>query len=112
VAIEQRDALELMSIHDSPEALFFVDPPYLHDLRGTKHGYRHEMSNQDHETMITALAGLKGMVVLCGYRNDLYDSLGWHSIEKNTHADGARDRTEILWINAATQKAQTQLSLL
>ena len=111
VAIENRDALELMQLHDSSEALFFVDPPYVHDTRGNKHGYRFEMDNEAHERLIDLLASLKGMVVLCGYESPIYDRLGWTTVQRETYADGARERTEVLWLNPACVKAQAQQSL-
>jgi len=111
VAVENRDALELMALHDSPEALFFVDPPYVHDTRNEKHGYVFEMTNEDHAKLVTLLKGMKAMVVLCGYDNPLYDELGWEKRKKNTYADGANARTEVLWLNPAAVAAQTQQSL-
>lgn len=112
VAVENRDALELMGIHDSPEALFFVDPPYVHDTRNEKHGYRFEMTDADHGRLMDQLAGMKGMVVLSGYASPLYERLGWHTVKRNTFADGANARTEVLWLNPAAVKAQSQQSLL
>jgi DNA adenine methylase len=111
VAIERRDAFELMPLHDSPEALFFVDPPYVLDTRGNKHGYKYEMTDEDHRRLCDLLKSLKGMVVLSGYDSDIYDGLKWESIKRETLADGARKRTEVLWLNPHAMKAKSQLEL-
>lgn len=57
-----------------------------------------------------ATDGLKqdwGGVVLSGYPSDLYEELyaGWRRVEMKAHADGARDRTEVLWINERADRA-------
>ena len=41
------------------------------------------------------------MVVLSGYENPIYDEVlpDWIKKEKKSFADGAKERTEILWIN-------------
>ncbi|WP_244424650.1 hypothetical protein [Methylobacterium nodulans] len=41
------------------------------------------------------------MVVLSGYPSPVYDAAlpGWTRVERAAHADGARARTEVLWIN-------------
>jgi len=51
--------------------------------------------------MIEHLKGLKGMVIVSGYRSELYDKLfyGWHREDKVAMADGARPRTESLWFS-------------
>lgn len=104
VVIENRDALEVMRAHDGPEALHYVDPPYVHETRhkGSKSdAYRHEMSEQDHVVLASGLRGLVGFVIVSGYRCDLYDNLfsGWRRVDKHTFADGARDRIESLWLS-------------
>jgi DNA adenine methylase len=111
VAIEKRDAFELIPLHDSPEALFFVDPPYVHDTRCHLHGYKYEMTDIEHEKLLVLLAGLKGMVVLCGYESPIYKKLGWHVVNKNTFADGARERTECLWLNGAAVDKRSQIEM-
>ena len=57
------------------------------------------MTDQQHRALATNLAGLRGTVVVSGYRCDLYEELfdGWQRIDAATHADGARDRVESLW---------------
>jgi DNA adenine methylase len=104
VVIENRDALEVMAQHDSPHTLHYVDPPYVHETRsGTMKQYRHEMLQDDHTRLLTALRGLKGAVVLSGYPHPLYDEAlsDWHRVERSALADGARKRVEVLWMNRA-----------
>ena len=114
VVIECRPALEGMARHDTPQTLHYVDPPYLPETRARANRrpdnsgcYRHELSQEDHADLLAFLLELEGMVVLSGYPSDLYDqALGdWRRVEKETHADGALDRTEVLWINPAAQRA-------
>jgi DNA adenine methylase len=112
VVIENRDAKEVMLQQDSPETLHFVDPPYVHSTRGAKHSYKFEMSDKEHESLCDTLAALQGMVILCGYDNPIYTRLGWHTVRRESLADGARERTEVLWLNPACVAAQAQLSLL
>jgi DNA adenine methylase len=109
VIIENRDARDVMAQHDGPETLHYVDPPYVHGTRNRgnpydlKHPYNHEMSNADHTDLLAFLRGLKGRVVLSGYPHPLYDAAlaGWRRIEREALADGARKRTEVLWLNFA-----------
>lgn len=108
VVIENRDAKAVMEQYDRPEALHYVDPPYVHETRrqGNPYsigydGYAHELSDDDHRELLAFLKTLQGVVVLSGYSHPIYDDAlqGWVCIKKETHADGARKRTEVLWIN-------------
>ena len=101
VVIENKDALELMKEHDSKDSLFYVDPPYVASTRDLAQDYRHEMTEDQHESLADALKSLKGMVVLSGYRCELYDRLyqGWERVDHHAHADGASQRIESLWLS-------------
>lgn len=117
VAIENREATEVMERLDFPTTLFYVDPPYLHSTRPSsrgRQGYRHEMKDADHERLAEVLHALRGMVVLSGYPSGLYDELyrGWARTERKTMADGASPRVEVLWLNPACALAQRQQRLL
>lgn len=109
VVIEQRPAAAVMAAHDGAETLHYVDPPYLPETRGqgnrydVKHRYRHELTLDDHRTLLAQLRELAGMVVLSGYPSALYDDAlpEWRRTERKALADGARERTEVLWINPA-----------
>lgn len=107
IAIENRDAADVLTAHDGPETLHYVDPPYVAETRDKGGDYRHEMTNEDHEGLADVLKSLHGMVVLSGYPSSLYQRLYgvWHRIERQALADGARQRTEVLWLNPAAADA-------
>ncbi len=69
--------------------------------------YRHELTDADHVDLLSGLRALKGMVILSGYPHPLYDNAlaDWQRIEREALADGARPRTEVLWINRACWQA-------
>lgn len=115
VVIEHRDARYVIAQHDSPETLHYVDPPYPFGTRNRGPDYAYEMSDDDHRALADVLRSVQGMVVLSGYACDLYDVElypDWHRVEKTALADGARKRTEVLWLNeAAASRAMTQLTI-
>lgn len=104
VVIENRDAKAVMSAQDGEDTLHYVDPPYVFSTRAdlTK-DYRHELTDADHMDLLAFLRTVRGMVVLSGYPCELYDDAlrDWRRIERPALADGARERTEVLWINPA-----------
>lgn len=107
VIIENRDALACMAQHDGKKTLHYLDPPYVHETRtwmtsGRGRGnYRHEMSADQHAELLREACNLEGMVLIAGYPTELYDDAlaGWRRVETLAHADGARPRTEVLWLN-------------
>ena len=109
VIVENRDALEVMAKHDSQDTLHYVDPPYVWETRSRIDrkpdggNYRHELTDAQHVELLKSLRDLRGMVVLSGYATEMYDGMlaDWRRIEREAHADGGRDRTEVLWINPA-----------
>ena len=106
VTVENKDARQVMSQHDGPDTLHYVDPPYVFQTRSDDGAdYAHELSDDQHAELLQFLRGLCGMVVLSGYPSDLYDTAlaDWHRVERAALADGARKRTEVLWINPAAQ---------
>lgn len=105
VVVESRPALEILAQHDTTRTLHYVDPPYHHDTRKFHRGqcgyYRHEMNDDQHAELLAFLKTLKGMVILSGYPCELYDTelAGWTRVEREAMADGARKRTEVLWLS-------------
>lgn len=117
VVIEHRDAGVVMDRHDSVHTLHYVDPPYVWATRGrfsAQRRYVHELDDAGHILLLQQLVELQGMVVLSGYPCDLYDDTlkGWRRIERAALADGARERTEVLWLNPACAEALAKRVLL
>ena len=100
VVIENKDALKVMASQDTPDTLHYVDPPYVLSTRDDKE-YRHEMDDTQHRELGAFLRDLKGRVIVSGYESPLYDELfaGWVKREKDSVADQARRRKEVLWMN-------------
>lgn len=106
VLIENRPAVEVMSQHDAPETLHYVDPPYVHSTRTRPRtgGYRHELTDGDHIDLLTTLKALKGYVVLSGYDTSLYNDLlpGWSKYSTSARISafrGSETRNEVVWVN-------------
>lgn len=112
VLIENRDAIAVIQDHDGPDTLHFVDPPYVHETRvmRARGGYRHELDDAGHLALLEALQAVDGMVVLCGYRCELYDGAlrSWERHETTARISAGRGtglRTEVVWLNPACSAA-------
>ena len=103
VQMENRPALEVISLYDAPDTLFYCDPPYLHQVRGDTKAYGFEMTDGDHVCLARALKSIRGKAAVSGYRCDLMDTLykGWRRYDapaKNCHSI-KKPRQEALWMN-------------
>jgi DNA adenine methylase len=117
VAIENTDALKVIRRLDSPDTLIYADPPYVTATRGRSYankGYRHEMTDADHEELARALHTVASMVVLSGYPSPLYERLyaGWKQSECDATADRGKGTTEVVWMNDACVRAHRQPRLI
>ena len=105
VQIENAPALDAIARYDTPQTVFYLDPPYVHSARGDASAYGFEMSDGDHAELASALSSIRGRAVLSGYRTPLYDELyrGWRRIDapvRNAHSV-RQPRRESLWLNFA-----------
>lgn len=106
VVIENRPAIQVIETHDSPETLHYIDPPYVAETRDKGSDYLFEMDDDQHRELAAVLHQVKGAVIVSGYACDLYDQdlyAGWHRVSRQTMADGARLRTEVLWMRNVKQ---------
>jgi DNA adenine methylase len=119
VTIENAPANDVIKGHDSPDTLFYIDPPYSHGTR-RRNRYSIEMSDGDHQELLQVLVELSGFVILSGYRSELYDRAlaDWPSFTKSTQSQSNAKRTEVLWLSprtwaaiSAERKSPNQLEL-
>jgi DNA adenine methylase len=97
VQIDQRDAVEVIRYWDTPEAVFYLDPPYHPDTRRDKDVYAVEPDHAHHAQLVEALLGCQGAVVLSAYDHPVYAALsaaGWTATRYATACSAAvRGRT-------------------
>lgn len=109
VQIENAPAIEVIRRYDSPETLFYCDPPYPHDSRRDTQAYAYEMKDEAHRALAQILRNVQGKVALSGYHCDLMDELygDWQRVEatpKNCMT-AKQLRTEVLWVNYEIEEA-------
>lgn len=103
VVVENLPAIKLIPQFDRKDCLLYCDPPYVPSTR-TARVFRHDMSEVEHRELAGLLQSTRSMVIISGYPCDLYDKElypTWKRIERAHLADGARKRTEVIWLNAA-----------
>lgn len=107
VQLECDDAFAVIGRYDSPETLFYLDPPYPSSTRGRwkSTAYAVEMSDEDHRDLAGLLSTLEGMVILSGYDCPLYRELfgGWKRIERTSRINGSGQAQESLWISSKSE---------
>ena len=104
VTIECLPYQECIRRYDSPETLFYCDPPYM----DTEHYYGNTFTLQDHYTLAGLLHDIKGKAMVTHYQNGLYDELykGWNRYEyqsfKGSHKSTGEEKpktVEVLYCN-------------
>jgi len=109
VELRHKHTPKLIRELDSPETLFYLDPPYLQETRKAKKAYgKNEMTEDDHVELLETLEGVQGKFILSGYPSKLYNGFArrnrWKcdKIEIDNKASSAKKKeikTECLWFN-------------
>lgn len=105
VQIENRPAIEVIQLYDSPTTLFYCDPPYVHSTRGDSNAYSYEMSDDEHGELAKVLNSVQGLVAVSNYDcdliNELYPPPRWTKFvsEERTNHSTKDKRVEVLWTN-------------
>ena len=103
VQIENRPAVDVIRLYDQKDALFYCDPPYLHETRGDSKAYGFEMTETQHWELAETVAQCKGKVAVSGYRCDPMDTWykDWRRFDtplKLIHST-KQLRQESVWMN-------------
>lgn len=116
--IECKDAIQLIQEYNRSNVLVYVDPPYVHSTRQSKH-YASEFSNEQHIKLLDLLKKHEGPVLLSGYESELYKEqlldCGWdyRTFEVKTGFTGTKRKTavEVLWMNQVAAESSSQMSI-
>jgi DNA adenine methylase len=105
VQIENRPAIDVIRLYDSPGTLFYCDPPYVHQTRGDAKAYKYEMTDGQHTELAAVLNRVQGKAVISNYdcplMNELYPAPNWRKFAnppRTNHATKGQ-RVEVLWTN-------------
>jgi DNA adenine methylase len=107
IHIENASWKKIINQYDSPNTLFYLDPPYPEETRITKKDYVFEMEKKDHKKLIKEVSKIQGKAIISTYKNDTYDQLknfGWRlkEIEMACVVEKAKKkkkRIEQLWFS-------------
>lgn len=111
--IENRPAIDVIKNHQGKQVLIYADPPYVKGTR-TLNGdqYRHEMTDADHEILLSVLKEHSGMVMVSGYDCDMYNAAlnDWFKVSVDTRAERGVARKEVLWLNPLAASRMPQMA--
>lgn len=114
VRIENRDFREIIEQYDSPETVFFIDPPYV----DREHFYKGGFTQNDHIELAQILSSIQGKAIVTYYTDPLIEELyeGWIRYEEDSFVasvgSGERRREkEIIFCNYDITEDVEQLSL-
>lgn len=108
VVILEGPAVPVINQQDGKRTLFYIDPPYPQHTRTVRKAFKHEMTIEDHLTLLECLSGIEGRFILSGYHCPEYDQAaernGWRMVEieidnKSGSGKTKQRRVEVLWMN-------------
>ena len=102
VQVIRGDVLEfLRTTQLRPDAVLYLDPPYMLGTREKKKLYAHEWPDAKHAAMLGLVLSLPCRVILSGYPCRLYNEIlaGWQREEFQAFTRGRTWKTECLWYN-------------
>lgn len=107
VILESCDALGIIRRHNRPDALIYLDPPYLLSTR-TGVLYPNEMTDAQHRLMLREARASTASVLISGYSSRLYErhleAYEWTRFEQAARIDRGAPRTECLWVSPLTMR--------
>lgn len=105
IIVENEDFRKLIIRYDTPDTLFYLDPPYHMSTRDGKNRYSYEFKMKDHEDLIDILENIKGTAIVSGYNCESYKRLenaGFVRYDKEAIIRASSFRTkriESIWTN-------------
>lgn len=109
VQIENVDYRQCIDRYDNLDSLIFFDPPYVKQTRTVQSMYVFEWSDEQHAEAARLLRQRSGYVVVSGYAcplyTELYESHGWHRVDKESQTNSGGKRIESLWLSPRTWQA-------
>lgn len=115
--IDNKPATDIIQRYDSPNTLFYCDPPYMSESRVSGNVYQFDTSDDLQGDLAACLNSVKGRVALSGYRGPLMDAMygRWYRFDANPKittgavaevGEKRSMRQESLWTNYPLPKQE------
>lgn len=95
------DALQFLASYPwRGDELVYLDPPYMHETRSSRHRYLFDMENLEHTALLDMVLKIPANVMLSGYFSKMYAErlATWRLVTFEAATRGGM-RTEHLWCN-------------
>lgn len=101
VQIEKMDALRLIERYNTPDALIYIDPPYVRSSRKSGALYSHEMTDEDQKRLLEIIVSSKAKIIISGYDNAMYNEIlkGWKTDTTMSQTTSTEMACEKIWMN-------------
>ena len=108
VQIEHMDAIKLIARYNTPDALIYIDPPYVRSARKSGALYRHEMDDEQQVQLLKIISSSQAKIIISGYRNELYEKhlQGWETDYTLSQTTSTEMAEEVIWMNFKTPSKQ------
>ena len=114
VQIEHMDALRLIERYNTPDALIYIDPPYVRSSRKSGALYRFEMDDRQHVQLLEIITKSRAKIILSGYQNELYDRYlkGWKTDSTMSQTTSTEMALETIWMNYTPPYEQLRMQMI
>lgn len=114
VQIEHMDALRLIERYNTPDALIYIDPPYVRSSRKSGALYRFEMDDRQHVQLLEIITKSRAKIILSGYQNELYDRYlkGWKTDSTMSQTTSTEMALETIWMNYNPPYEQLRMQMI
>lgn len=111
VQIEKMDALCLIERYNTPDALIYIDPPYVRNTRKSGALYVHEMTDEGQKRLLDLIAHSKAKVIISGYDSEMYNEMlkGWSTGSTMSRTTSTEIVKEKIWMNYEPPKRQISI---
>lgn len=108
VQIEHMDAFRLIERYNTPEALIYIDPPYVRSSRKSGALYRHEMTDEDQKRLLELIVKSRAKIIISGYDNELYKKAldSWKTDSTMSQTTSSKMACEKIWMNYTPPEKQ------
>ena len=111
VQIEKMDALRLIERYNTPDALIYIDPPYVRSTRKSGALYVHEMTDEGQKKLLGLIASSRAKIIISGYDSEMYNEMlkGWRTDSTMSQTTSTETAREKIWMNYEQPKRQISI---